>query len=745
MGNPTEEYSLVEINGLQLYVVKCEACDELIPKCMTCEHSRMHVNGPKQSNSEEFCYYYDDLSKKYGRDDFDKILESILKKYKNYPKNSTRTVIMNDSNLDLVLILTKNMPSNHRNCCFDLEDCESKMKTEFRNVMFRNKRTIKNWVIANQESTYDGKPLSILFPLIKAATAQKQTRKRGIKALPVEAVLPSKRRSETTANLENLDRVSVLERDLKYARKEIVKYKNLAARFRAILEANDFEFDESEISDTDELFQDDSTGFIAQPEFEPCDSEYINKGKYLLQCEVDGAIKRCSVDLQKRSLTLQIDGNLNASQVAFVFRDFVENLGLFPKGSLFSKEFFRSHRQILPVLNEYVLADRLKNGTEFSIYFDGSPSLKKKNLISFGFVDEDCNSFNLGIKQFETNRTDKTKRSAAEAQFIFDHIKNICENHELDIKETLTKVKSVISDNAPAAESCRKHLINLLQNLAPLLDSRFGLGCSAHLVALLEKWILEFLKLEPELRKISGYLGNVNGQESAAELWDDLKTKYKFRYVKGSRWGVLAFNSGVVFLENSKLISLLKRREALDGTASEILKFLNNKETMNKISIMAYCFGICKILWKCLIKKQTKRDLIHRLEAITRYQMSIQNLSINGEDIQMSDISSRTDTLRTDIEINKGVSIDEVVQRISGKSEQLLQANSEFQKLIDQKFVSTISQMNRTEQVEVLMQTASCIKAALKKMLHFFSGWFEFNHENLDNFIVPSNLEVERR
>ena len=176
MGNPTEEYSLVEINGLQLYVVKCETCDELIPKCMTCEHSRMHVNGPKQSNSEEFCYYYDDLSKKYGRDDFDKILESILKKYKNYPKNSTRTVIMNDSNLDLVLILTKNMPSNHRNCCFDLEDCESKMKTEFRNVMFRNKRTIKNWVIANQESTYDGKPLSILFPLIKAETAQKQTR-----------------------------------------------------------------------------------------------------------------------------------------------------------------------------------------------------------------------------------------------------------------------------------------------------------------------------------------------------------------------------------------------------------------------------------------------------------------------------------------------------------------------------------------------------------------------------------------
>lgn len=743
-GNPTEEYSLVEINGLRLYVVKCNACDELLPKCMTCEHSRMHVNGPQIENSEEFCYYHEDLSKKFEPENLNEKLQSIFIKYKK-PKNVTRTIISNDSNLELVLLLSKNMPSNHRNCCFNIEDCESKQTKQFQNVMYRNKRKIKDWVMQNHDKTYDGKPLSIFFPLLKTQSAQKKTRKRGMNSLPSDNVLPTKRRSEITTNLRSQDPVAFLERDNRSLRSQLKKFKDNDAYFRLLLQQNDIEFDEPELTADDPSVHADSAGSIIQAKYEPCDTFYINKGKYLLQSEEIGAIKRCSVDLVKRSLTLQIDGNLNASQVAFVFRDFVQNLGLFPKGNLYSIEFFRSHRQILPVINEYVLANRLKNGSEFSIYFDGSPSLQKKNLISYGFVDENCDSFNLGIKQFEHNRSDKEKKSSVEADFILDHIKKICSQHELNLVETLTKVKSVISDNAAAAESCRKYLIKSLQELAPLLESRFGLGCSAHLVALLEKWILDCLKLEPELRKISGYLSNVNGQESAAELWNDMTTKYKFKYIRGSRWGVLAFNSGIVFLEESKLMTLLERRKSIDSTASQILEFLKNKTTMNKIAVMAYCFGICKLLWKCLIKKQRKRDLIHRLEAITRYQKDIQNLSINGENIQLSDISNRTNELKKDLESNERITVGQLMTQIHGKQEKLLLANSEFQKLIDQKFTGFIRELTRVEQVEVLMQTASCIKEAFQKMLKFFKAWFEFDHANLDQFIVPSNLEVERR
>ena len=729
-----------------MYVVKCKACGELLPKCMTCEHSRMHINGPKIENSEEFCYYYEDLKKKLEPENIDQKLQTIFNKYKQSKKSAiTRTMISSDSNLELLLLLTKNMPSNHKNCCFNVEDCESKQAKEFQNVMYRNKRTIKNWVMENHKNTYDGKPLSIFFPLLKSQSAQKKTRKRGMNSLPSNNILPAKRRSETATNLENQNENALLKRKLRHICSEYKKLKDNYAHALLLLDQNDIEFDGPELIDDDHLFQDDSADSIRQAEYEPCDTFYINKGKYLLQSEEIGAIKRCSVDLLKRSLTLQIHGNLNASQVAFVFRDFVQNLGLFPKGNLFTIEFFRSNRQILPVLNEYVLANRLKNGSEFSIYFDGSPSLQKKNLISYGFVDENCDSFNLGIKQFEHKRTDKDKKSSAEADFILEHIKKICNNHELNIVETLKKVKSIISDNAPAAESCRKHLIKSLQELAPLLESRFGLGCSAHLVALLEKWILECLKLEPVLRKISGYLGNENGQESAAELWNDMTTKYKFQYIRGNRWGTLAFNSGIVFLEESKLSTLLERRKSLDPTASQILEILKDKTTMNKIAIMAYCFGICKLLWKCLIKKQRKRDLIHRLEAITKYQKDIQNLSINGENIQLTDISKRTDELKKDLESNDRITVNQVISQINGKQEKFLLANSEFQQLIDQKFTGFIKELNRIEQVEVLMQTASCMKEALAKMLKFFKPWFEFDHANLDSYIVPSNLEVERR
>lgn len=744
--NPTEKYSIAAINGLQLYVVKCDDCDALIPKCMTCEHTRMHLNGPQPDNSEEFCYYYDDLRKKYEPGDFDKLLGKIFNKFGKRKESSTRSNIQSDTNLELVLTLTKNMPSNHQNCCFLSEDCEPKLKKQFENVMYRNKRIIKNWVTDNhKKESYNGKPLSIMFPLVKVETSQKKTRKRGVSSLPTETILPSKRRSETTENLQNNNEIASLKLTLRAVQSQNRKLNDQIRRMKLLLEQNDIEFNESDPEEDDDLYQDDSVFSGKRLRIEPCDTFYLNKGKFLLASERRGNMKLCSVDLMKRSLTLQIDGNLNSTQLEFLFRDFKNNLGLFPKGDLFSVEFFRSHKELLPILNEYVLANRLKNGAEFSIYFDGSPSLKKKNLISYGFFDENCESFNLGITQFEHNRADKEKKSSVEAKFILDHIKRICEKYQLDLVTTLSKIKSSISDNAHAAQSCQKHLLNLLREMAPIQGGRIGIGCSAHLVALLEKWILELLKIEPQLRKISGYLGNENGQESAAELWQDLKSKYKFKYIKGSRWGVLAFNSGVVFLESDKLKQLLERRKALDSTAAQILEFMENRKTMNNIAIMAFCFGICKIFWKCLIKKQSKRDLIHRLTTITTYQNDMKNLSINGEDIELSQISRKTDKLREDLEINRPIALDQVIARINGKENDFLQANSDFQRRIDKKFANFISNLDRTEQVEVLMQTASCIRESLENMLGYFKGWFEFNHDNLDQLIVPSNLEVERR
>ena len=160
---------------------------------------------------------------------------------------------------------------------------------------------------------------------------------------------------------------------------------------------------------------------------------------------------------------------------------------------------------------------------------------------------------------------------------------------------------------------------------------------------------------------------------------------------------------------------------------------------------MAYCFGICKIFWKCLIKKQRKRDLIGRLTSITQYQKEIKNFGINGDDIELAFITRRTNNLRKDLESNDRISIDALIGQLGGNEEVYLQASSEFQKLIDRKFASFIASLNRTDQVEVLMQTVSCLTEALEKMLRFFDGWFEFDHEGLDKFIIPSNLEVERR
>ena len=354
-----------------------------------------------------------------------------------------------------------------------MEDTGSREEQkQFGNIMYTNKQAIIRWVSDNHKSGYDSKPLAILWPLFKRADIMKKTRKRGMNSISLNQILPTKRRSsipieDVQTKCKNLE----------------AKNKKLIARIRILKQL----LTENNIDATDTDFTDgeETSSSRSDARVEACDTEYLNRHKYLLVAQKHGAVKQCSVDLIKRSLTLQLDGNLNASQVEYVFKDFVNNLGLFPHGDGYTKEFFRSHRELCGYINEHVLAERLKEGSQFVLYLDGSPSGKGKNLLSFGFFDENCDSWNIGIDQFEYLRSSTVAKSVEEGNFILERIKNICERHELDFNEVAKKIVAVISDNAPAAEACRKHIIRRLDDIAELDHKRFSLGCAVH-------WVIDF-------------------------------------------------------------------------------------------------------------------------------------------------------------------------------------------------------------------------------------------------------------
>ena len=247
------------------------------------------------------------------------------------------------------------------------------------NIMRKNNLSIINWIGENHKSGYDSKPLAIFWPLTKRADIQKRKRKRGMNAITTDQILPTKRRFAipNEANCTNCER-------------QDSKMKKKNAQILALTK----QLKENNIDVTDPDFSDDEGTFEPRTDsrVEACDTEYLNRHKFLLTTEKHGAMKRCRVDLIKQSLRWQLNGNLNAKQVNFTINDLVANCGLFPHGDGFTSEFFRSHREICGYINEYILAERLKEGSQFVVYFDGSPSGKGKNLLSFGFFDENCES-----------------------------------------------------------------------------------------------------------------------------------------------------------------------------------------------------------------------------------------------------------------------------------------------------------------------------------------------------------------
>ena len=337
--------------------------------------------------------------------------------------------------------------------------------------MSKNKRSVIEWIKNNHKSGYDSRPISIYWPLTKRAELQKKTRKRGMNAITTDQILPTKKRYSVPN--ENLD--SKCKRQDATIKKLLSKNRKLLQ----LLKENNIDVSDEDYTDNEDQFEPRTDSRV-----EACDTEYLNRHKFILMAQNHGAMKRASVDLIKHSLMLQLDGNFNAQQVDFMFKHCVNKLGLFPHGDGYTAEFFRSHREICSYINEYVIAEKLKEGSRFFLYFDGSPSGKGKNLLSFGLFDENCESWNLGIDQFEYFRSSGVPKAVAEGNFIMERIRNICDRHNLDYEEIAKKIIGLISDNAPAAEATRKYLIRKLDEIAPLEQKRKSLGCSVHWVSL---------------------------------------------------------------------------------------------------------------------------------------------------------------------------------------------------------------------------------------------------------------------
>lgn len=206
----------------------------------------------------------------------------------------------------------------------------------------------------------------------------------------------------------------------------------------------------------------------------------------------------------------------------------------------------------------------------------------------------------------------------------------------------------------------------------------------------------------------------------------------------------MGFNSGVLLIEKNELIKLLERRKTMDVTADQILQNVKDDSHMQKIAIMAYSMGIFKILWKTMIKKQQKSVFVDRLNAINKYQKAIKTMSINGNDLQLSDIEDLTTELKNDLKSDSQISFDHFLQQLTNDKERHLIPNSAFQSSINEKFKQLVHEMPRLEQVEFLMLLSKCIANALGKIMTFYNSWFDCNPGNLDHQIIPSNLEVER-
>lgn len=154
--------------------------------------------------------------------------------------------------------------------------------------------------------------------------------------------------------------------------------------------------------------------------------------------------------------------------------------------------------------------------------------------------------------------------------------------------------------------------------------------------------------------------------------------------------------------------------------------------------------GVFKLLWKTMIQKQLKSDFTKRLNAVEDFRKSIKTFSINGDGLEFSDIEELVGELKSKLQIDRHISVDAFMKRLTNDKDRHLIPDSEFQKKIDEKFRKMVQEMSRPDQVECLMLLCKALENALTKIMQFYNSWFEMNNDDVDHQIIPSNLEVER-
>ena len=182
----------------------------------------------------------------------------------------------------------------------------------------------------------------------------------------------------------------------------------------------------------------------------------------------------------------------------------------------------------------------------------------------------------------------------------------------------------------------------------------------------------------------------------------------------------------------------------MDLTAAQILTSVTDENHMRKIAIMSYSMGIFKLLWKSMIRKQLKSEFKRRMNVVDKFTKAIQVLSVNGDELHFSDIQELVEVLKTDLQSDRQISLDNFLKVLSSHNDRHLIPNSEFQRNIDEKFGKMIKEMSRSDQVESLMLLCKALANSLGKIMKFYNSWFETNDDDVDHQIIPSNLEVER-
>ena len=80
---------------------------------------------------------------------------------------------------------------------------------------------------------------------------------------------------------------------------------------------------------------------------------------------------------------------------------------------------------------------------------------------------------------------------------------------------------------------------------------------------------------------------------------------------------------------------------------------------------MCYSMGIFKLLWKTMIRKQLKSDFVKRLTAIDKFTKAIDTFSVNGDNLQITDIEDLVEELKTNLQSDRQLSMEDFLKMLS--------------------------------------------------------------------------------